>query len=124
MSSVLWPLLATAAARLIVVVVLPTPPFWLATVMIIETAGILLGKRFQSHLVLAQIFRREVLEPCFGFLFRVLPFRRDGLGLVEDGLGDVDRSFGAEGQGDGVAGAGVDLHDLVAADAVDEQTDL
>src|SRR5207253_11215810 len=34
-SSVLKLLLATAAARLMAVVVLPTPPFWLATVMII-----------------------------------------------------------------------------------------
>src|ERR1051325_1865257 len=35
MRRVLKPLLATAAERLMAVVVLPTPPFWLATVMII-----------------------------------------------------------------------------------------
>src|SRR6185369_15901444 len=39
-SSVLKPLFATAAERLMAVVVLPTPPFWLATVMIIEPAAI------------------------------------------------------------------------------------
>src|SRR5437870_1338964 len=35
MRRVLKPLFATAAERLMAVVVLPTPPFWLATVMII-----------------------------------------------------------------------------------------
>src|SRR5258707_6271685 len=39
-SSVLKPLLATAAERLMAVVVLSTPPFWLATVMIMETVAI------------------------------------------------------------------------------------
>src|SRR5438552_7336223 len=51
-SSVLKLLLATAAARLMAVVVLPTPPFWLATVMIIRTEIILqdwesAGRKFQ-----------------------------------------------------------------------------
>ena len=36
MRRVLKPLLATAADRLIAVVVFPTPPFWLATVMIMN----------------------------------------------------------------------------------------
>src|ERR1043165_7081915 len=36
MRRVLKPLLATAAERLMAVVVLPTPPFWLATVMIMN----------------------------------------------------------------------------------------
>ena len=39
MSSVLKPLEATAAARLMAVVVFPTPPFWLATVMIMNCLG-------------------------------------------------------------------------------------
>src|SRR4051794_28391285 len=39
-SSVLNPLLATAAERLMAVVVLPTPPFWFATVMIMEPGSI------------------------------------------------------------------------------------
>src|SRR6266436_3466591 len=38
-SSVLKPLEATAADRLMAVVVLPTPPFWLATVMIMNCLG-------------------------------------------------------------------------------------
>src|SRR6266704_5982816 len=41
MRRVLMPLLATAAERLMAVVVFPTPPFWLATVMIIRCEPIL-----------------------------------------------------------------------------------
>src|SRR6266704_16636 len=41
MRRVLKPLLATAADRLMAVVVFPTPPFWLATVMIIGSRTIL-----------------------------------------------------------------------------------
>jgi len=44
----------------------------------------------KSHLVLAQILRREVLEPGFGLFLRVPVFRGDGLGLIEDGLGGAD----------------------------------
>ena len=37
MTSAVLPALASPAARLIAVVVLPTPPFWLATLMILAT---------------------------------------------------------------------------------------
>src|SRR5690606_20176431 len=41
-SSVRWPWRASAAARLTVVVVLPTPPFWFATTKILAICGRLL----------------------------------------------------------------------------------
>src|SRR5581483_5456451 len=45
---VLNPLFATAAERLMAVVVLPTPPFWLATVMIIEPRWIVPDRHTQT----------------------------------------------------------------------------
>src|SRR5438270_329144 len=36
---VIWPVAAMAVARLIAVVVLPTPPFWLAMAMTLDTLG-------------------------------------------------------------------------------------
>src|ERR1051325_8186712 len=107
MSRVLRPLFATAAARLIAVVVLPTPPFWLATVMIIGPSGIL-------HLVLAHLVRVEILEPLFHLLVLIFAFGADGLGLIEDALSDEDRRLGAQGEGDGVARPGVDFERLSA----------
>src|SRR5882724_2775728 len=61
------------------------------------------------HLVLAEIVRPESLEPLLHLLFVLLVagVRRDRLSLIEHGLGDEDRGVGAEGEGDGVAGAGV-----------------
>src|SRR6185295_9855782 len=79
MSSVRFPRSASAAARLMAVVVLPTPPFWfaMATIMkseVSESAGsavILADARSAearpygsiSHLVFAQIVGVEALEP-------------------------------------------------------------
>src|SRR5438309_7060756 len=60
MSSVGLPRRASAAARLMAVVVLPTPPFWFAM------ATIMRGTRQDSsrlHLVLPQIVGVEALEP-------------------------------------------------------------
>src|SRR3954470_3961879 len=58
-SSVLWPLFATAAARLMVVVVLPTPPFWLATVMIIEGGEIVDDKWGRESVVRGRVSQKS-----------------------------------------------------------------
>src|SRR5215831_4508400 len=60
MRSVRLPRRARAAARLMAVVVFPTPPFWFAIATIIR------GRRDSSsklHLVLAQIVGIEALQP-------------------------------------------------------------
>src|SRR2546430_1225403 len=117
--SVLKPLLATAAERLMAVVVFPTPPFWLATVMIIEPERILTRKRRPkaaqtdrgdqpreasaasardaaakgrraSHLVFPHVVRIEVVEPLLHLLVLIVGVGRNGLGLVEHRLRHVD----------------------------------
>src|SRR3954466_10049152 len=68
MSSVRLPRSASAAARLMAVVVLPTPPFWLAMATIIQGWRILTPSSSDpltqsSHLVLAELVRVEAFEP-------------------------------------------------------------
>src|ERR1043165_4620419 len=119
MRRVLKPLLATAAARLIAVVVFPTPPFWLATVMIIRTgrdytwrmnrgdelreasapsarSGAAEGRR-PLHFVLSKVIGPELLEELALALFVVFRlFRRNGLRFFEHFLRDENRRLGAQ----------------------------
>src|SRR5690242_3153047 len=128
-SSVRLPRSASAAARLMAVVVLPTPPFWLAMATIIEGWRILtpsppLRLRGSSHLVLAELFRIEALEPFVqpirvGFLRREV----DRLGVIDDALLDEDRRARPERQRDGVARPGVDRHRLAVQRQVDERVE-
>src|SRR5438477_6429062 len=77
------------------------------------------------HFVFAEIVRSELLEELALLLVVVLGlFRRDRLRLVEHFLGDEDRGFGAEGESDGVAGAGIELEGAVHAAACDVDADL
>src|SRR5581483_3569843 len=92
MSSVRLPRSASAAARLIAVVVLPTPPFWFAIATIMngrwEPAAILA----ELHLVLAEVLGVERLEPLMEPVgVRLLRRKIDRLGVVDDRLLDEDR---------------------------------
>src|SRR4029079_12665715 len=73
MRRVLKPLLATAAERLMAVVVLPTPPFSLATVMML---------RPRLPLLFSQVLGIQRLEPLLPLLLPFPPLRRDGLRLI------------------------------------------
>src|SRR5437667_5822542 len=132
MSSVRLPRSARAAARLMAVVVLPTPPFWfaMATIIVMKTReGIVAGNSRIAelatlaswrvamtkpptrplHFVFPQVVRVEALEPLVqpigvGFLRGEI----DGLGVIDDRLLDENRRPRPECQRDGVAWAGVD----------------
>src|SRR5437868_13996552 len=113
------PLCANAAARLIVVVVLPTPPFWLAIAMIVlnvlASSLSLLGAR-GSH---GQV-------PCLADHIGPLLIRRGAALLLAARNGvarrayhflvDENRAVGPQGQSDRVRRARVD-HDRIAPTA-------
>src|SRR5262245_18370299 len=103
-SSVRWPRNARAAARLIAVVVFPTPPFWLAIAMTITARG-----SYYLHLVLAQLFVGEVLEPFLepAGVDRILRLL-EALGVMYDGLPHVDGRLRPQRQRDRVGGPRVD----------------
>src|SRR3970040_47417 len=115
MSSVGFPRSESAAARLMAVVVLPTPPFWfaMATIMYGEKAPSQecghcrkVGRECQraragdkqvtrSHLVFAHVVRIEALEPLLEALG--IPLFRgevDGLRVVDHGVLDQNRGAG------------------------------
>src|ERR1700733_5541461 len=88
-SNVGLPRRARAAARLIAVVVFPTPPFWLAMATIIEWRNgredCMRGPRIcqTSHLVFPQILGIQALQPflqpiAVGLIRREV----DGLGVI------------------------------------------
>src|SRR5262245_30200776 len=63
MGSVRLPRIARAAARLMAVVVFPTPPFWLAIATITGTGGIVRRDCAELHLVFPEILWIEALQP-------------------------------------------------------------
>src|SRR5579862_9188909 len=119
MSSVRLRRMASAAARLIAVVVLPTPPFWLAIAMtmISEPTG---SRRLRHcrnglgacqekplHLV-AQIVRIQTFEPPLqAFLVGLLGRRVERLGPIQHVLRDEDARFRPERQRQRVARSGI-----------------
>src|SRR6476620_4751703 len=122
-SSVWRPRRARAAARLMAVVVLPTPPFWFAIATIMRVAGHLTPAipfvdriSDRLHLVFAQIVRVEAFEPLLEPLrARPLGCGLDGGGAFEDVLLDEDGGAGPQRKGDRIARTRVD-GDRLAAD--------
>src|SRR5215467_13944093 len=95
MSSVRLPRRARAAARLIAVVVLPTPPFWFAIATIIERVTGLYHPPMHPqplHLVFSEVVWVQTLQPLVEALgVRFLGHRIESLRVVDDRLFDVDR---------------------------------
>src|SRR5262249_23645471 len=124
MSSVRLPRRARAAARLIAVVVFPTPPFWFAIATIIEGATGLYHPappRRPLHLVFSEVVGVQTLQPLVEALgVRLLRRGIEGLGAVDHGFFDVDRRPRAQRERDRIAGPGVDRHDLVVQEQIDE----
>src|SRR6266849_5414052 len=102
-SSVLVPRRAKAAARLMAVVVFPTPPFWLV-IAIITFDPILPRPGFnpQSHRQIAGV--ADYVRPFFGLafaLFGAFFIRRDRIARCLSHCEiDIDRTVRAQGQRD------------------------
>src|SRR5678815_5035896 len=116
MRRVLSPLVARAAARLIAVVVFPTPPFWFAMQMITESQYSCLrefgdGCRAvgpvpvaDSHPTLAEVLRIHFFEPLLESLrVRLFPVGLQRLALLEDFLLHEDFGVHAQRERDRVA---------------------
>src|SRR6185436_3211845 len=121
--SVWRPRRARAAARLMAVVVLPTPPFWFAIATIMRVAGHLTPAipfvdriSDRLHLVFAQVVRVEALQPLLKPL-RARPLGRglDGGSALENVFLDEDGGTGPQRKGDRIARTRVD-GDRLAAD--------
>src|SRR5215831_5925603 len=124
MSSVRLPRRASAAARLMAVVVFPTPPFWLAMATI-TGRGILrrpsaemhdgnaAGVADSLHFVLAEVVGIEALEPFVEMLgVRRLRGHVERLRVLDHRLLDEDRCARPERQRDRVARTRVDRERL------------
>src|ERR1035437_4867570 len=122
MSSVRFPRSASAAARLMAVVVLPTPPFWLAMATIIR--GEARGDCSRLHLVLAEIVGIEALQPLLQPIgVRRLRHEIDRLGVVDDRLLHENRRPRPQRQRNRVARPRVDGHRLAVQPQVDERVE-
>src|SRR4051812_49156319 len=146
MSRVGLPRRASAAARLMAVVVLPTPPFWFAIETIIgdgivstaaapakEILGISGFRRvlrpcwppnrgFPLHLVFAHVVGIEALQPFLEPLGLAFGRRRlDLLGLLDDVLFREDRRLGAQRERDRVTRPRVDGHGIPPDAQVDDR---
>src|SRR6476659_10773404 len=112
MSSVRLPRRASAAARLMAVVVLPTPPFWLAMATIIEgVTGLYHCPSLPRplHLVFSEVVGVQTLQPLvepLGIAF--FGHRIEGLRVIDHRFFDENRRPRAQRQRDGVARAGID----------------
>src|SRR6476620_9110855 len=109
MRSVGLPRSASAAARLMAVVVLPTPPFWLAIATIMEARGNPGAILADLHLVLAEVVGVEALQPLVQPVgVALLAGEIDRLGVVDDRVLDEDRRPRPQRQRDRVARPRVD----------------
>src|SRR4030095_16139112 len=114
-SNVRLPRSASAAARLMAVVVLPTPPFWLAIATIIwgnETSGGRYSSRERAatdlHLVLAEVVGIETLEPLLQPIgIGLLGGKVDRLRVVDHRVLDENRAADAQRQRDCIARSGI-----------------
>src|SRR2546425_9615307 len=137
-SSVFFLRMASAAARLIAVVVFPTPPFWFAMAMtiMVDLWKHILGKPPAAvkrnprglgvvgprglHLVFAELFVGQALEPLLeaaevhGLLAGL-----DATGVLDDRLLDEDRGLRAQRQGDRIGRTGIHGQGLVTHGDVD-----
>src|SRR5262245_35475034 len=105
--------MASAAARLMAVVVFPTPPFWLAMATI-TSAAILRSSDCALHLVFAQFVRIQAFEPLVQPVRIGLVLRHvERLGAVDDRVFDEDRRSSPQRQRNRVAWTRVDGMRLV-----------
>src|SRR3954468_20428667 len=116
MSSVGLPRRASAAARLMAVVVLPTPPFWLAMATIMKWRGVPGNRGHHNreqqpgcspgtlHLVFAEVVGVQALQPLVQPVgVRLLGREIDRLRVIDDRVFHEDRRPGPERERDRVA---------------------
>src|SRR2546425_5230710 len=111
---------ARAAARLMAVVVFPTPPFWFAIAMTVATQNSgrspprRVGCRWSSgcrrlHLVSSNVLVVEVLQPLPQlFVADFVRSRAGDLGILQDFVFDINRAVHAQGQRQRVTGTRID----------------